>query len=359
MSDASLSRATLARQMLLAREKITAVRAIERIAGMQAQLARPPFVGLWTRITGFRREELARAIGKHEVVRGPFFRGTLHIVSAKDFVLFRALMQRALDTGMRAILKNRFDDLDRAAITAMARKFFLEPRTFDELRVVLEKAKAKDVRGQAFAARMFVPLMQVPSDDMWSYPNSARFTLAEPAVGVIAKDAGAKELVKRYLAAFGPASVTDAQTWSGIKDLAPTFAELRDELVVVESVGKRELFDLPKAPRPDEDEPAPPRFLPEFDNLLLAYANRKRFVADAHRKAIYLPGLRVAPTFLASGAVAGTWKVSRAKAAATLEIQPFSALAKKDKEALAAEGASLVRFIEPEASSFDVIVSRP
>jgi hypothetical protein len=337
---ADLSRATLARQMLLAREKLDVPTAVERLAGMQAQLARAPSVGLFSRVTKIAPGDLERAFDAKKIVRATLMRGTLHLVSARDFLAFRGPVQRALDAGLAAILKGRMKDVEAPAVTKSARAFFATPQTFDAFRKHLEE-EGGDVRAKAYFVRCTVPLVQL---------DAARFVLAEKHLGEKPKSqTDARELVRRYLAAFGPATVADAQTWSGIPDLKETFAAIRDELVVLQDEKKRELFDLAKAPR--DGDRAPARFLPEFDNLVLSHKDRRRFVADAHRKSIYLPGLRVAPTFLAEGVIAGTWKIERKKAVATLTVTPFDKLQKADQKTLSDEGEALARFVEPDATS--------
>lgn len=205
-----------------------------------------------------------------------------------------------------------------------------------------------------YTVRMFLPMVQVPITTGWSYPNKPEFTLAESWLGrpVSAKD-NLRELVLRYLAAFGPASVTDAQTWLGTK-LRNTFEALRPELQTYRDESRRELFDLPDVQLPDVDLPAPIKFLPEFDNLLLSHNNRTPVIADEHRPKVYLPGLRVAATILVDGFVRGTWKIEKAKSATTLMIEPFNKLSKKDRAALIEEGEQLLRFIESKAKSFEV-----
>ena len=337
---ADLSRATLARQMLLAREKIDPVTAIERLAGMQSQLARAPNVGLFSRVAKLEPGDLDRALEAKKAVRATLMRGTLHLVSARDFLALRGPIQRALDAGLAAILKARLKDVDAAAVRKTARAFFATPQTFDAFRKHLEE-DGGDVRAKAYFVRCTVPLVQL---------DGARFVLAKKHLGKEPKeDADARELVRRYLAAFGPATIADAQTWSGVPDLKETFAAIRDELVAFQDDKKRELFDLRDAPR--DAGPAPARFLPEFDNLVLSHKDRRRFVADAHRKSIYLPGLRVAPTFLAGGVVAGTWKIERKKAVATLTVSPFGKLETTDQKTLEREGEALARFVEPDATS--------
>lgn len=349
VTSRGLSRATLARQMLLRREKLDVVHAVERLVGMQAQLARAPFVGLWTRLEGFERKALQTALDEKRMVRATFLRGTLHLASTKDFVALRGTVQLALDAALTGVLRERVRDIDTKEVIAVARAFFREPHSFDDLRKAF--GDDGDIRAKAFAARCLVPLVQL-------HDGSARFVLAESYLGKkIPTLVDAPEIVRRYLAAFGPATVADAQAWSGIPNLKSAFASLASELVTLRDEKKRELFDLKNAPRPPEDTPAPPRFLPEFDNVVLSHKDRKRFVGDAHRKAIYLPGLRVAPTFLAGGLVSGTWKVERAKTKAMLTATAFAKLPKNDREVLAAEAKALVRFIEPEASTFDVVIS--
>jgi DNA glycosylase AlkZ-like len=231
-----------------------------------------------------------------------------------------------------------------------------EPRDFNELRGLLAKEFPKvNERALGYAVRTHLPLVMVPTDDRWAFPSVARFTLAETWLDTkLSGDGAPDELVRRYLAAFGPASAADFQTWSGLKGMKSVFTGLRDELEVFEDEQGRELFDLPKAPRPGDDVPAPPRFLPEFDNLVLAHADRTRLLADEHRGAVVTKNLRVRATFLWDGSVAGTWKVERKRKAATLLLSPFESLPKRATKALAEEGEALLRFVEEDAESFEV-----
>lgn len=354
MNARAQNRATLARQALLARAT-DPLAVIERLAGLQAQQARPPFVGLWTRVAGFQREQLGALVRDKAVVRATMMRGTLHLVSAADYVALRSALQPLFAASVKAILGKRVDGLDIAKLCAFARTKL--PATFDALRPVLAKKFPKfDDRALGYTVRVSMPLVQVPTDDRWAYPASSDFACAEAWLGRAVDPAPATALlVKRYLAAFGPASVRDAQTWSGMRDLAPVFAALRDELVTFRD-GKRELFDLPDAPRPDADTVAPVRFLPEFDNLVLSHDDRSRVIAEAHRPAVVTKNLQVKATFLVDGVVAGTWTVERKKAA-TLVLSPFSALKKPVRAALEAEAEPLVRFIEPDAASYAIKVA--
>lgn len=185
--------------------------------------------------------------------------------------------------------------------------------------------------------------------------NKPAFTLAELWLGrSIAPEDNLRDLIFRYLAAFGPAAVTDMQTWSGLTKLKEVFETLKPELQTYRDENRRQLFDLLDGPLPPADVPAPVRFLPEFDNLLLSHSNRTRVVADETRAKVYLPGLRVAATILVDGFVRGVWKIEKAKNVATLVIEPLATLTKQERDALSAEAEQLVRFVEPQANAFAV-----
>lgn len=352
----ALNRATLARQLLLARADVSPVEAIERVGGLQAQEARPPFVGLWTRVAGFERQQLHDALHGHAAVRATFLRATLHVTSAPDFAAFRTTVQPGLTKAM-GVLGARAEGLEVDALLPVARALLAdEPRTFNELRPLLQEAfPAVNERALGYAVRTQLPLVMVPTGDSWGYPAAARFTLAEtwlaePLAGEPALDA----LICRYLAAFGPATAADMQTWSGLQGLKGTFESLRPRLHVSHDERGRELFDLPDAPRPDADTPAPARFLPEFDNLVLAHADRTRVLADEHRGAVVTRNLRVRATFLWDGFVAGTWTAERKGRDTTLLVTPFGRLQKRARDELAGEGEALLQFLEPEAARFAV-----
>jgi Winged helix DNA-binding domain len=362
LTTRQLNRALLARQMLLAREKATALEAVERLVGLQAQLARPPFGGLWTRLEGFRREDLLAPLRERQIVRVTAMRGTLHLMSAADYVELRSALQPGLSRGMQAILRGRTDTFDLDAIQKDARAFFGgSPETFDAFRIHLkEKYPEGDERAMAYAVRTHLPLVQVPTEAVWGFPAAAAFALADEWLGreIPGGEAPAHALVRRYLTAFGPATPGDAQAWSGLSGLRPVFEELRPTLVTFRDERKRELFDLPEAPRPEEDEPALVRFLPEFDNLVLGHDDRTRVMADEHRPRVVSKNLQVSATFLVDGFVAGTWKVERKKKTAALVLAPFAPLAKKTLTALEREGEALLGFVEEEAGGREVRVGQ-
>jgi hypothetical protein len=329
------------------------VEAIERLAGMQAQEPRPPFVGLWSRVEGFAREDLVGALGDGSAVRGMLMRATLHTVSAPDFRAFRPAVRPVLSAAYAGVDKRRREGVHVDAVVPVARELLEdEPRTFNELRALLsERFPDANERGLGYAARTHLPLTMVPTDDRWGFPRDAKFALAEAGA-----DDSPEPLVRRYLATFGPATAADAQTWSGLRGVAGVLEEM-DDLDRFEDGQGRTLFDLHDAPRPDADVPAPIRFLPEFDNLVLAHADRTRVLDDEHRPRVVTKNLRVKATFLVDGRVAGTWKSTRKGKKASLVIEPFKKLRKKDTKALTSEGEQLLRFIEEDAASVDIKVA--
>jgi hypothetical protein len=352
-----LNRATLARQLLLARADLSVTAAVGALAGLQAQEPKPPFGGLWTRLAGFRREDLIRALQDREVVRATMMRGTLHVVTAEDYVAWREPVQEVLAQGLR-VLGARADGLDVPALLDTARELLADgPLTFAELRPLLHAAYPDvDERALGFTVRMHLPLVMVPTDHRWGFPSVARFTPAKGWLGQSPDGSGGSAaMVRRYLAAFGPASVADAQAWSGLPGLAAVVGGMELERFTDER--GRTLYDLPGAPRPDEDTPAPVRFLPEFDNLVLAHDDRTRVIADEHRGAVATKNLRIRATFTWDGFVAGTWSVARKRKAATLVLVPFAALPAVAAEELRREGEELLRFLEDDAATYEVVLA--
>jgi hypothetical protein len=350
-----LNRATLARQLLIAREKTTAADAVERLAGMQAQEPKHPYIGLWTRLDGFRREELRTALHDREIVRVTLYRGTLHLTRARDYPAQRAVLVPLLQQAVK-VLGSRADGLDIDRVLPAARDLLAgNPRTFNDIRKLLVEAFPKvNDRALGYTTRMYVPLVMIPTDDRWGFPAVAKFGLAEEWLGrPVTGDSAMEPIVRQYLSAFGPATPADAQAWAGVS-LKAAFEDLRPTLRVFRDERGRELFDLPDAPRPDGDTPVPARFLPEFDNLILAYANRTRLIDDDHRPLVTTKNLRVRATFLWDGRVSGTWEIDRKKTSATLRLKPFAPLPKKAVGELTEEGERLVRFVEDDATTFAV-----
>jgi hypothetical protein len=357
LSARAVNRATLARQMLLERVNVPAVEAVGRLAGMQGQEPKHPYVGLWSRLTGFEESELDRAVEKREVIRATLYRGTLHLVTKADYLRFRTTLSPVLEAGLR-MLKDRAKGLEPQKVIKAAEKILAkEPLTFTEVRDALQKQfPAVNERALGFCTRMMVPLVMYPTGTRWGWPANARFTPAEDWLGakLHAKPVPG-ELVVRYLEAFGPATPADFQTWSGLQKAKPHFDDLDLEQFTDET-GKT-LYDVPDAPRPDPDTPASVRFLPEFDNLLLAYAKRDRIIADEHRPAVFTKNLRVKATYTVDGLVAGLWTAEKKRGVATLTLTPFGRTLKKTLAELEREGSALLRFLEPDANTYEVVTA--
>ena len=352
LSPRALNRALLARQMLLRREAIPASAAIERLVGIQAQASFPPYYGLWCRLEGFEPAELSALLMAREAVRIVLLRGTVHLVTARDCLALRPVIQPLLDRWFHknSTYERQLAGFDLAAVLAAGRALMEEePRTGLALGALLrERWPDRDARSMAEAIRALVPLVQVPPRGLWGRSGQATLTTAESWLSQpLATDATPDVLILRYLAAFGPATIADAQKWSGLAALRPAFERLRPHLLTFRDERGRELFDLPEAPRPDPTTPAPARFLAEFDNVLLAHADRTRILGAVPTSRIITVNGLVLGTILVDGFVGGLWKIARARGAATLHVTLFAPLAPPDRAALAGEGARLLAFAAP------------
>jgi Winged helix DNA-binding domain len=357
LSRRALNRATLARQLLLERRQLPALDAIEQLAGMQAQAPMPPYFSLWARLVDFRPEELSALLVDRRVVRIVLMRSTIHLVSAQDCRRWRPLIQPVLERGFANIFGPALDGIDLTAVGARGRSLVEErPRTFRDLGQLLsEHWPGRDPSALAQAIRAVVPLVQVPPRGLWGASGQAAHTSAESWLGAPLDAApSAADLVRRYLAAFGPASVQDVQRWSGLTRLGEVVDTLRPGLRMFADERGRELFDLPEAPRPQPDTPAPVRFVGAYDNLVLAHDDRSRVIADADRPAYSRINGVIPAAILVDGMVRGIWAIDRVRRTVSLRIQPFGRLTKADQVALAEEGARLLAFAAPDADRHDV-----
>jgi hypothetical protein len=357
-----LSRATLARQLLLERSSMSIPAAIEHLVGLQAQTPHTAYTGLWTRLAGFRAEELSDLIVARRIVRLALMRGTIHMVTARDAWGLRPLVQPVLDRAQKGQFGRRLEGVDTDAVVARGRAFVdTEPRTFRALGDhLLERWPDRDRMALEQAVRAGVPLIQVPPRGLWGRSGPIAHTSIEAWLGVPpAEPYTLESLVLRYLAAFGPASVMDAQAWCGLTRLGAVFERLRPRLEVFRDEGGRELFDLPDAPRPDPDTPAPPRFLYDFENMLLSYADRSRIIPPELTRGIDTRTQESLSTFTVDGFAAGTWRVDRQRWVATLVMTPISALSRRAESALVDEGAGLLTFLAPDSTEYDVRVAAP
>ena len=363
LSLRALNRALLARQHLLKREKTSAAAELEHLVGMQAQAPFPPYFGLWTRLEKFQPEELVALIESRKVVRLSLMRSTIHLVTADDAIKLRPILQsvqeRAFYVGSRH--GPALEGLDMKAILKLSRKLVEEkPLTFTGLgKLLSKKFPGRPVDSLGYASRNHFTMIQVPPRGIWGKSGQPAHTTIEKWLGrSIGKDTKPDDMILRYIAAFGPASVRDAQAWSGFSKLADEFERLRPKLVTFRDEAGRELFDLPNAPRPDADTKVPVRFLPEYDNILLSHADRTRIISDKDRKFLFFGGGVLTSTILVDGFVHGSWKIARRGKTATLEIKPYRPLLKKDVAALSAEGKRLLAFAAPEAKH-DIRFAKP
>jgi hypothetical protein len=325
---------------------------------MQAQEPGPPFLGLWSRLEDFDADDLHRAIDAREVVRARMMRGTLHLVPAADFLRFYSAIAPVFSEWMIRYLGPRIEGVDLDDLIAEATAVFTERESLSaaELRDALAQRRPDaDVRALAAVVRTGLPLVRVPDGGRWAYTPRAPFTDAERWLGrPLRKSRDVAGLVRRYLGAFGPASVADAEGWLGGGHLAPVFERLRPKLEAFRDERDRELFDLPEAPRPPGDTPSPVRLLPEFDNLVLAHAERSRVIDDEHRKSLTTKNLRVRATVLVDGRVAAFWKVEKKAGRATIAVEPLVKLRAAERKAVTAEAEGVARFLEPSAKAHAV-----
>jgi winged helix DNA-binding protein len=344
----ALNRATLARQLLLSRALLSAGAAVEHLLGLQAQNVKPPYYALAARLEGFTPEALSRPMADRELVRIVTMRSTTH--TADDCLTLRPLVQAARDRELNVFRKGLAGvDLDRLAV--LARELVeAEPRTMAQLReALLAEWPDADPQSLSVAARCRLPLVQVTPRGLWGRSGQVALTTAEHWLGRAAEPAPAPDAtVLRYLAAFGPASVRDMQTWAGLTRLREAFERLRPQLVTFRDANGVELFDLPEAPRPDPDTPAPPRFLPELDNLLLSHADRTRVIPPEYWGRSW-QGNQAYRTLLVDGFLAGVWK----PAGDALLIEPFGTLTKAQREAVREEGERMLAVMHP-GESYDI-----
>jgi hypothetical protein len=354
-----LNRATLARQLLLERAHLSALEAIKQLAGLQGQLSNPPYIGLWSRVYAFQREELTGLLEQRQVVRTSMMRKTLHLTTTDDYSHFRlalrSLHQRDLDTHFASLSSYA---LPQEHLISQIQAFVQEqPRTNVQLRAKLAELVPTMNEQLLYRVRNALSLIQVFPGGAWGVGGSPAYAEATAWLGcTFAEEAeGLRFLIFSYLRAFGPASVKDLQAWSGLSRLQPVVDALRTELVTFRDEQGRELFDVPGVPLPSASVPAPVRFLPDFDNIVLAYHDRRRIIADKYRSFVFPGNSMVLPTFLVDGFVSGAWKIERTSTGARLVLQPFEPLTSIVNQQLQEEGARLLNWVSEKATTWEIV----
>lgn len=333
LSQDQLNRALIERQMLRERADLSALATIEHLFGIQAQEPKSPYVGLWTRLQNFQPKELEDLLTDREAVRMLLMRGTIHLVSARDALGLRPHTQLKLDRELQSgPFAARLKGLDFDEIAEAGRKILDEtPQgTADAGRQLKERWPDREHTVLGNALRNKLALVQLPPRGLWHNSGRAVCTTVENWLGRPQQAMDRQELVLRYLKAFGPATVMDAQQWSGLTRLGEVFQQLEPDLVTFRNEAGKELFDLPDAPRPDPETPVPVRLLPEFDNILLAHADRRRVIAD-DRLGVVIGGK---PTVLVDGYVVATWAVSKER---TISVDYIDELDRSRQKAVAEE----------------------
>ena len=350
----ALNRALLERQLLLQRHDMSATDALERLVGLQAQNPNAPYVGLWSRTLDFDPDELAELISARKVVRIALMRWTLHAVSARDCLALRPVLQPVMERRMQACFGRHLAGVELAQLVERGRELVEQkPRSLGDVgQLLAAEWPGHEPRVLAHALTALAPLVHVPPRGIWGRNGRAVQTTAQRWLGrPLERATDPDELIVRYLAAFGPATVADIRTWSGLTGVRLAVDRLRPRLRSFRDEQGHELLDIPDGPLPDPDTPAPPRFLPDYDNAVLAHADRTRIVADPGRRRMAMP-----KTFLVDGFVGGTWRLIRGRGIHALEISPWGVIAREDRIALAEEGIRLLTFIAGDQDDMRVCV---
>jgi hypothetical protein len=350
LTKRALNRALLERQLLLRRRRMPALDVVERLVALQSQVPRDPYVALWSRVEPFRAETLSDALEERRAVRMTLLRGTLHLVTARDAIGLRSLVQPGIEGVIygSSPLRTAVGSVDMDELLAALRGW-LEERPHTRAELVQEiaarwpKADA-DSLGYAMYA---LPTVQVTPRGLWRRSGGSAFTTMQAWLGAPPDPAAEIEtLVRRYLAAFGPATPADFQYWSGVPGPAEIFERLRPRLRTVRDEDGRELFDVPRAPLPDPDLVAPIRFLPEYDNVVIGHKDRTRIVPEGIARWTEVGWGSV----LVDGSVAARWRLFEATSDANLRIEPFRRLTREERADAHEEAGRLARFLAPEAN---------
>lgn len=360
LSGRQLAVALLDRQWLLNPVAATPIDVMKHLVGMQAQSPDAPYYQLWSRIAGFDPDDLSRLLNDRAAVRVALMRGTIHLVAAADCMPLRAVVQpylsRTLFNGSQS--GRRITGIDPDELAAVATGLLATgPLTNDELATRLQEHwPGFDGRDLAYGARNVLPLVQVPPRGVWGQGGPLSYASAMQWLGTdMMPVASLGEIVLRYLAAFGPASVADFQRWSSLTRTKPVFDDLRDQLVSYRDESGRELFDLVDVELPDPDMVIAPMFIGPFDNLLLGHADKTRILSKEHERRIFGRNAVIRGSYLLDGRVAGAWKVDRTgKGPTRLRIEEFTPTTRRQRDELADRGEQLLSFAAGDADDHEV-----
>jgi hypothetical protein len=363
-----LNRALLERQMLLHRASIPAETAIEHLIAMQAQEPFDPYTALWSRLEGFRAQELADLLTDRRAVRAvAMMRTTIHLLSARDWLALRPVLQVVQERGFmtgspfaRNLVGLDIDEVVEAGRTLLDEK----PRSGNVIgKLLKERWPDRDATSLGHAVRYILPLVQIPPRGIWGNGGLPILATAETWLGrSVGTDAAPEAMILRYLAAFGPASVMDIQSWCWLTRLGPIVERLRPQLRTFRDENGKELFDVPDGPLPDPDTPAPPRFLPTYDNIVLGHKDRSRIIGDPKEWAVdggQFDQIFLRGSILVDGFVHSGWRVDRDGNRATLVVMPARPFSGEDREAVADEATRLLAFLAPEAADRDIRFQEP
>ena len=364
LSQRERNRATLARQQLIQRAESPVAEVVEHLVGLQAQTPHSWYVGLWSRVANFQPEDAADLLVDRSLVRIAVMRSTIHLVTASDARGLRALVQPVLDRDLFAngTHGRPIRDVDVAALAAAGRELLAETsmtarEVGDQLHEQWPDVPPATI---AYALRNLLPLVQVPPRGLWGRSGPIAHTTAAAWLGPDARpEQTLQQLVRRYLGAFGPATVVDVQRWSGLTRLREIIDPLRAQFETFRGEAGQELFDLPDAPRPSAETSAPPRFLYDFDNLLLSFAERSRVLTDDVARFSQRPHGPVPSLVLIDGFTGADWNITREGDTATLIVRPYRALADTVSEELVQEGQRLLAFTDPAATDRRVEITPP
>jgi DNA glycosylase AlkZ-like len=373
-TPAALNRALLARQGLLDRLDVPLVEAVEAVGALQAQAWSAPPVALWSRVDGFEPAALHKALEKGDLVTGTLLRATLHLVSAREHPAYAAVAEEERGPHWRRTEDEPGDEVQEL-LTKLRAYARTTPRSADDIGAYVEDwvaehpkalSKAEVKRQRELNWRPFQrwsSFVRVPQDGAWGAKAPGLLLAAPRPRGAAKGDKALDEVVRRHLRAFGPAGADDVAGWIGWRTppVRAALERLAPDLACFEDEKGRALYDLPDAPRPDPETPAPPRLLAAFDSVLLAYAakRRTRILPDAHRDAVYeRRNLQIRPSYLVDGLVAGTWSIAVKRREATLTLRPVERLARATRTALVDEAERLARAVQPDAKAHGVVVER-